>query len=122
MQLLDIDLTYNRIHITLAETFDESEAKALLMEVESRLEELKNGFIVLCNLTLLKKFDHEARKDFRRLMDLCNERGVGKVIRIVPGPLDDFGLTVLSHFHYDNGIPIVTCQSFGEAYKHLHHT
>ena len=122
MQLLDIDLTHNRVHITLSETFNEPEALALLAEIESRLAELKSGFIVLCDLTSLHKFDHVARMHFRRIMDLCNNCGVGKVIRIVPNPLNDFGLTILSHFHYGNGVPIITCRSFGEASKHLCHT
>lgn len=119
MQLLDIDLTYNRVHITLAETFDEPEAKALLAEVELRMKELKEGFIVLCDLTTLQHFDHAARMHFRKIMDLCNECGVGKVIRIVPNPLSDFGLTVLSHFHYDKGIPVITCRNLGEASRYL---
>jgi len=119
MQLLDIDLTHNRMHITLAETFDEPEAQALLSEVEARMEELQEGFLVLCDLTSLQKFEPTARLHFRRIMDLCNERGVGKVIRIASNPLNDFGLTVLSHFHYDSHVPVITCRTFEEAARHL---
>lgn len=119
MQLLDIDLTHNRMHITLAETFDEPDAQALLSEVEARMEELQKGFLVLCDLTSLNRFDPAARPPFRRIMDLCNESGVGKVIRIATNPLNDFGLTVLSHFHYDSHVPVITCHNYNEASRHL---
>jgi len=107
------------MHITLSETFDEPQAQALLAEVELRLEELGTGFIVLCDLTSLQQFDHAARAPFRRIMDLCNENGVGKVVRVVPRPLSDFALTVMSYFHYGHGVPVITCTSFEEASQHF---
>lgn len=119
MQLLEVDSVRNRLHITLSETFDETEAEQLLAEVASRMAELSRGFVMLCDLTSLDEFAHDARKHFRSIMDLCNAHGVGRVIRIVPDPLNDFGLTVLSHFHYDHAIPIITCRCLGEALKHL---
>ncbi len=120
MQLVDIDVSHNRVHITLSETFQENEAMQMLDEITIRLKELQNGFLVLCDLTALKIFEHDARRVFREIMDLCNRNGVGKVIRIVPDPLNDFGLTVLSHFHYDHGVPVITFRTLDEAKKHLH--
>lgn len=119
MHLLDIDLTHNRVHITLSEIFDEAQASNLLTEMEARMEELRDGFLVLCDMTALQNFERAARPYFTRVMDLCDECGVGKVVRIVPNPLNDFGLTVLSHFHYSNGVPIITCRNLAEAQRHL---
>ena len=56
---------------------------------------------------------------FRGIMDLCNEHGVKKVIRIVPNPLHDFGLTGMSHFHYGSGVKVVTCRNLDEAIDYL---
>jgi hypothetical protein len=55
-------------------------------------------------------------------MDLCNENGVGKVVRIVPCPLSDFALTIMSYFHYDHGVPVITCKNFDEASRHFPET
>lgn len=52
-------------------------------------------------------------------MDLCNENGVAKIIRIIPDPLNNFGLTLMAHIHYDSHIPVLTCKTLQEASKHL---
>lgn len=119
MYLLEIDREHNRIHITLSERFDELQAKALLDELGQRLAELEQDFQVLCDLTTLAEFDQSARVHFRDVMDLCNKSGVQKIIRIIPNPLDNFGLTVMSYFHYDGNVQVLTCKSFNEALKHL---
>lgn len=122
MYLLEIDQTHNRIHLTLSGRIGEPQAKALLGEIQSRINELNPDFHVLCDLTALDEFAHSARPYFRSLMELCNEAGVRKIVRIAPNPLHDFGLTVMSHFHYDHGIPIITCRNLDEALKHLERT
>lgn len=119
MYLLEIDRAHNRMHIMLTDHFDEPQAKALLKEIKQRLPELEQGFHVLCDLTTLEKFDRPARTCFSKVMDVCNASGIGKVVRIIPDPLDNFGLTILSHFHYGDGIPVLTCKTLKEALKHL---
>jgi hypothetical protein len=119
MYLLGIDRTQNRIHITLLDRIDELQAKALLEEARTRLEELVPRFHVLCDLTALEELDHSAVKHFEAMMDLYNEYGVCKVIRIIPNPLQNFGFTIMSQFHYDREIPIITCSNFQEALAHL---
>lgn len=119
MYLLEIDHKNNRVHLTLSERFDEAQAHSLLRELRQRFEELGEDFHVLCDMTSLTEFEHSARPHFRAMMDVCNEGGVKKIIRILPNPLHDFGLTVMSHFHYGNGVQIVTCKTFDEALKHL---
>ena len=119
MYLLGIDRTRNRVHITLSDRFDESQAKALSDELRSRFNELEPGFYILCDLTTLEEFDPSAAKHYEAMMDLCNKSGVFKIIRIVPDPVRNFGLTVMSYFHYDREIPVITCSSFQEALEHL---
>lgn len=119
MYLLEIDRTLNRIHLTLSDQFDEPQAAALLDKIQLRLGELEQDFYVLCDLTSLKEFSPSARSNFRAVMDLCNEAGVRKIIRIIPDPLDNFGLTIMSYIHYDSGIPVVTCKTMEEACRHL---
>lgn len=119
MYLLEIDRAKNRIHITLSDRFDEPQAIAMLDELRLRFGELEQDFHVLCDLTTLEEFHHAARRHFRDVMDLCNEGGVRKIIRIIPNPLDNFGLSIMAHFHYDDKIPVITCKDLTEALKYL---
>jgi anti-anti-sigma regulatory factor len=119
MYLLGIDRTKNRVHITLSDRFDALQAKTLSEELTSRLEELERGFCMLCDLTTLEEFDPSAAKHYESMMDLCNKNGVSKIIRIIPNPARNFGLTVMSYFHYDREIPVVTCSKFREVLGHL---
>ena len=115
--MLQIDQMHNRLHIMLSGQFDERQADKLSAELMIRINELREGFHVLSDVTSLEKFDRSARKHYRKIMDLCHKSGVRKVIRIV-SKRDDFGLTVMSHFHYKN-VPVITCQTLEEALEHL---
>lgn len=119
MYLLDIDRLKNRIHVTFAVSFDEVEAKALYHEIRDRLSELRPGFHILCDLSTLEDFKSEAKIHFRSVMDLCNEHGVDKVIRILPDPHENFGLNLMSYFHYSKQVKQITCKSLKEAQQHL---
>lgn len=119
MYLLEIDRTQNRIHITLSDRFDELQAKSLLDEIQLRFEELEQDFHVLCDLTTLEEFDRSARSYFRAVMDSCNKAGVRRIIRIIPSPLNNWGLTIMSHIHYDSDISVINCKTLQEASKHL---
>lgn len=118
MYLLQIDPTNNRLHITLAGKFDERQADKLCADLMMRMHELHDGFHILVDLSGLAKFDHAAKKHYRKLMDICRESGVRKVIRILPDALDNYGLTIMSYFHYRD-VCVVTCPSLQEALVHL---
>ena len=118
MYLLQIDQMHNRLHITLSGQFDERQADKLNAELIIRINELREGFHVLCDVTSLEEFDSSARKHYRSVMDLCHKSGVRKVVRIVPSLVNNFGLTVMSYFHYKD-VPVITCRNLEEALKHL---
>ncbi|WP_372798422.1 hypothetical protein [Pontiella sp.] len=118
MYLLYIDPVCNLLHIRLAGEFDEQQADELCAEFGRRLPELREGFLVFSDLTGLEKFGHSARKHYRIFMDLCRQNGLGKVIRIVPGSLNNFGLTIMSHFHHQH-VRVITCENIEEAHRHL---
>ena len=118
MYLLQIDPIHNRLNIRLSGNFDERQAAKLNADLMLRVNELMEGFHVLCDLTGLVKFERSARKHYSHFMDLCGKSGARKVIRILPDSHENFGLTIMSHFHYKN-IPVVTCDNFDEALKHL---
>jgi hypothetical protein len=55
----------------------------------------------------------------KRMMDVCNKKGVELVVRVIPDPQKDIGLNILSLFHYRRRVRIVTCQTLAEAKKVL---
>jgi len=63
----------------------------------------------------LDEMDTACEKHLRKAMDLCNDRGVKQVVRVIPDPSRDIGLNILSVFHYRRGVRIVTCETMDEA-------
>jgi hypothetical protein len=41
------------------------------------------------------------------------------VVRVIPDPQKDIGMQIMSLFHYDRRVRIVTCESLAEAMKVL---
>jgi len=83
--------------------------------VRSLLVELEPGFRLLSDLTELESMDIECLPSIKRTMDLCNKTGVHTVIRVIPDPKKDIGLNILSLFHYERRVHIVTCETLKEA-------
>ena len=119
MYLLEIDQKHNRVHITLADHFTEREARALLEEFSKRLGEISNNCHVLCDLSCVEQFDLEAKKVYRQVMDLCNENGTERVVRIFDDPMNTFGMSIMSYFHYDDSVKVKACNSYSQALRHL---
>jgi len=86
----------------------EEEAKSLLIE-------LKPGFRLLTDLTELTSMDLACLPSIKRMMDLSNKQGVHTVVRVIPDPKKDIGLNILSLFHYEKRVRIVTCKTLEEA-------
>ncbi len=90
-----------------------------LEQLRAALDQLETGFRVLVDLTGLELMDVKCAPFIERAMDLCNEHGASTVVRVVPDPHRDIGMTIMSIFHYRGDVRIVTCQSMAEADKIL---
>ena len=84
-------------------------------DTDATLAALSPGFRLLSDLTGLESMDPACLTYLRTTMDRLNQRGVTEVIRVIPDPHKDIGLSILSLFHYRRGIRIVTCQTMSEA-------
>lgn len=84
-------------------------------DVKALLAELGAGFRLLADLSRLESMDTDCATEIGKVMELCGQKGVGLVIRIVPDPDKDIGLNILSLFHYQRRPRIMTCTSFDEA-------
>lgn len=119
MFMVEIDKTRNLLHFTVAQTFGEEDGRHCLAAVKLCMHDLKKGFVILTDLRELKSMEPSSRPYVQDIMKTCNENKVSKIVRITPARSEDFGLKVMSVFHYDSAIPIIVCTSFEEAWKHL---
>ncbi len=95
------------------------EAEASVLRVEQCLLDLNAGFSVLTDLSDLDTMEEGCAAFISRIMDLCNAKGVDTVFRIVSDPARDIGFSVMSLFHYDPAVKIVTFSSHEEAAQTL---
>ena len=84
-------------------------------EMVKLLEDLTSGFRVLGDLSHLGVFGPNCATQIGKAMELCDKKGVGLVVRVIPDPGKDIGLNILSVFHYQRRPRIVTCQTLAEA-------
>jgi anti-anti-sigma regulatory factor len=90
-----------------------------LGELQAAVDSVPTGFRLLVDLTNLKSMSTACAPYIDQVMDLCNEKGVTKVVRIVPDSKKDIGLGIMSHFHYSRDVQIITCETADEATRAL---
>jgi len=84
-------------------------------ELATFLTQMPSGFTLLTDLTPLDQLDKDCLDHIARSMDLCAERGVGLIVRVIPEASKDIGLSILSIFHYPHRPRMVTCKTMLEA-------
>ena len=87
--------------------------------VRSLIENLKPGFLLLTDLTSLKSMDIDCAPELGAIMELCSERGVSTVIRVIPDRNKDIGLDLISRFHLHPHVKTLTYENLAEAIKSL---
>jgi hypothetical protein len=83
------------------------------------LSELSPQFRLLTDLSPLEAMHQDCAKEIARSMELCDEKGVGLLVRVIPDPRKDIGLNILSAFHYSRQPRIVICNTMTEAARAL---
>jgi len=90
-----------------------------LDELPALLADLPPGFHLLVDLARLETMEPACTTQIGKVMELCDQHGVGLVIRVIPDPAKDIGLNLLSLFHYRHRPQAVTCETMSEAAKLL---
>jgi hypothetical protein len=116
---VEADAGKNLLRIDFSMHVGPDEAKASLSVIQKALSVLPSGFRLIANLSAMDSMDVACAEHLKTSMDICNEAGVSKVVRIIPDPKKDIGLNIMSKFHYDRDILIVTCETEAEAMKVL---
>jgi hypothetical protein len=84
-------------------------------EAPAALAQLAPGFRLLADLTDLLSMDVACAPFIETVMDLCQEKGVVEIVRVIPDPSRDIGLQIMSRFHYGPAVQIVTCETLAEG-------
>ena len=116
---LKLDKMRNILKVIFEGIIDKQQAEELHAEVLQIAPQLKQGFTLLSDLSFLKEMDVDVHKTIEKIMDICNQCGVSKVIRIIPNQVGDIGFSIMSIFHYSKDVKIYTYESLDQAQKHF---
>jgi hypothetical protein len=119
MFTIEFDQSRNLLSIRYSDHVGPDETERALGEMRLALNNVERGYRLLADLTHLRSMDLACAPHIESAMDLCNEKGVAQVVRIIPDPRLDIGMQIMSYFHYGGDVRIVTCESADEAMRLL---
>ena len=85
------------------------------------LSDLAPGFRMLADLGRLDSMDIDCASEIGKVMDLCDQKGIAQVIRVIPDSRKDIGLSIISRFHYKKHPKVIVCETILEAERLLAH-
>ena len=119
MFTIEFDQSRNLLVIRYNDHVGPDETEGALGVMRLMLNNVERGFRLLADLTHLRSMDLACAPHIESAMDLCDEKGVAQVVRIIPDARQDIGMQIMSHFHYGGDVRIVTCKSADEAMTFL---
>jgi hypothetical protein len=84
-------------------------------EVAALIAELKPGFRLLTDFGRLDSMGLDCASEIGKVMELCDQKGVELIVRVIPDPTKDIGMGILTLFHYPHRPRSVTSDSMVEA-------
>ncbi len=115
MLQLEVDQPKNLLKMVFSQRVTPEETRDEREQLPAILRQLQPGFKLLGDFTALESMDYACAPDIEYTMDLCNAAGIAKVVRVIPDPRRDIGLSIMSLFHYRRGVLIITCQTMEEG-------
>ena len=120
MYSTEFDRAQRLLKIIVAGDTTIEEVSSALENLRSLLKEIQPGFRLLADLRALVSMPTTAAPYLGEVMELCAEKGVSLVVRMLPpDPSKDIGLAIISQFHYPPDVLIVTCATTEEAMRLL---
>ena len=101
--------------ITFAGRVEVDQIREESKDIAALLVEFEPGFRVLADLTPLESMSVECAPEIAKVMDLCAEKGVKTIVRVIPDPAKDIGFSILTRFHYPSSVRRVVCETLVEA-------
>jgi hypothetical protein len=113
------DASRQLLEIGFSERVDLAQARDCATQIRALLKSAAPGFCLLNDLTDLQEMETACGPVIDGMMDALNERGISKVIRVIPEPAKDIGFGIMSLFHYARNVRVITCETLEEARVHL---
>jgi hypothetical protein len=115
MVLVTANKTKRLLHISFIARVTPGHLRKGEEDVRALLGEFPSGFRLLTDLERLESMDESCASEIGRMMELFKGSGIELVVRVIPHPHKDIGLSILSVFHYGRGLRSITCESITEA-------
>ena len=119
MHAVIADRSNNVLILLFQGRFSAEDGVNLLEKVEARLKHLAPGFKILNDMSELEEMSYDSSLYHKKVMDLCNQRGVNKVARVIPDQSKDIGFNIMSAFHYDKSVLIKTFATRDQAWEFI---
>ena len=112
---VETDLSRRLLNVSYTRDVGPEEARSCFEKVQTLLADMQPDFRLLADFTQLESMSPSCSPYMEKIMDLCGEKGVALVVRVVPDPHKDIGCNIMSLFHYTRDVLIVTCSNLDEA-------
>jgi hypothetical protein len=98
---------------------DVEDMKLCLREVRAALLDLQPGFSLLNDLSNLEKMAPGCAEHIIEIMEACNAKHIGTVVRVIPDPTKDIGFNIMSRFHYSPEVKLRIYENLADALNSL---
>lgn len=112
---VEADLPHNLLIIRYSGLVTADEIEKVLEQIRNSLAGLQSGFRLLGDLSQLESMDVKCAPFIEKIMDLCNQKGIAMIVRVIPDSHRDIGLQIMSIFHYRGEVEILTCETLAQA-------
>lgn len=109
------DPSRNCVKLSFIGRIEPAELEPFEGEITRILTLVHSGFTLVTDLTDLASMSLDCAPFIERTMDQMKRNGVKLVVRIIPDPAKDIGMSILSLFHYPRGLKIITTETREEA-------
>jgi anti-anti-sigma regulatory factor len=98
---------------------DLEEMRSCADEFGLKAAEMRPGFRVLVDMTGLESMDYAGAPYIGSIMDLCLAKQVEHVVRVIPNPQKDIGLSIMSYLRYGSKVRVTICETLADAVRRL---
>jgi hypothetical protein len=103
------------LHLSYLDNVTVADLERGYPEVLALLAEFPDGFDLLADLGRLESMDIACEEIIGKTMEMLEQHGLERVVRVIADPTKDIGLKIIGLFHYSKQIRIVTCATMREA-------
>jgi anti-anti-sigma regulatory factor len=116
---VEIEQRENLLRICYRGCVGASDVERCAEKIRAALPKMQSGYRLLVDFTELESMDESCMPHIKNIMELCDQKGVSTVVRVIPDPKRDIWLQIMPYFHYSAEVKIVSCENLSDAMKIL---